>query len=229
MKRALAALLICAALALLALWAWGRREPAGNSNSVAPVAKPEMCRIGSFCATQAPPPVELRPGEAALGPGHRDHSIVQAAIGETGRGTIYPYEPTRRAAPDPVREVESGRLYLARLRAGGEALVIVRDVAAQRRALLIRRGTSFAGYRLSTDFDLSLRRFALLDPATGVGDTFELRQAGREDMFSYVALAPDSPEIRAQWFESKRSTCGDGPLTAPRPEWEQEYRRVCGP
>lgn len=225
MRRPRAILFICAALAPLALWAC---RPAGHGNDQIQSARPDYCDAVRDCIAAASPPVDLRPAEAALRPGHRDFALVQAAIASPGGGTIHLYERTDGGEPPPVRR-GFGRLYLVRLHQGGEALVIVRSVAAQWRALLIRRGVGLSAYRLRTDFNVTLRRFALLDPATGIGDTFELRQPWDNEMFSYTTLAPDSPEIRREWLWSRGTDCVTGPLTATPPEWAEEYRRLCRP
>jgi hypothetical protein len=227
-RRGRAGSFICGALSPLALWACGPSDPAGAGNNQTQAARPDYCDSLELCIASAQPPIDLRPAEAALRPSHRDYALVQAAIASPGGGTIHLYERTDGGEP-PNERRGLGRLYLVRLRQGGEALVIVRSVAERWHALLIRRGAGLSGYRLRTDANLSLWRFALLDPATGVGDTFELRQLWDNEMFSYATLAPGSPEIRTEYLWTRGSSCRVGPLTATPPEWAEEYRRSCGP
>ena len=230
MRRALIALLICAALALIGIWSWLLFPPARDG--AARAARAGMCGIDQYCAHAAQPPIELRLGDSALPRDHRDYPLVLDALGTPGTDRIYPYDRIVGAMPGTQqREFLGGsatnRLYLAKLGSGTEALVIVRDTFTQRHARLLRRGVNLTAYRVWTDAEPSLRRFSLLDPATRRGDTFELRQAPRSEAFTYVSFAPDSPEIHGQWLSGKRSTCGYGPLTAVPPDWQREYSRIC--
>lgn len=232
MRRAFAALLICGFLALLGLWAWIMFSPAMR-DATARAVRPEFCELAELCDHAAPPPVELRLGATPLAPGHRDHPLVREAVAAAA-GRIYPYERifglTTQATGQQgmIGENATNRLYLIQLRSGGEALVVVRDTFTQRHARLLWRGANLAAWRVRTDADLTLGRFALVDPATGAGDTFALRQTSGSEAFTYDVFAPNSAEIHQQWLRSRQSTCGRGPLTAAPPEWERDFQRICG-
>lgn len=232
MKRALAALLIAPAVALLGIWAWLWFAPKLR-DTAAQATRPAYCDMVQLCDHAAPPPVELRPASVALSRGHRDFPLIAGLVGSEGTDHIYPYdrvfgiEPSQSGQQATVGGDAVNRLYLLRLLAGGEALVIVRDTFTQRHALLLRRGPAIAAQRLRTDPGGSFDRFALIDPRTGRGDTFQLDQRSRSEAFSYRVLAADSPAIHQQWLGARQSTCGHGPLTAVPPEWDREYTRTC--
>ena len=174
-------------------------------------SRPAMCEMATLCDVAAPPPVDLH--RLALAPDDRDRRLVARAA---GNGPIEAYAPEApRAAPN--------RLFLV----GGTALVIVRGAPGLRRAFLIRRGAGLAALTVRTDADLALARFALLDRASGSGETLVLEPVPRDGRLGFRVLAPDSPEIREEWLAARRSSCGGGPLTAVPAQWLRDYDAAC--
>ena len=138
---------------------------------------------------------------------------------------LYPYDRVLGALPGMPNQPAANRLYLVRLRAGGEALCHRPRHVHAAACFAHPAWRELAAYRLGTDPDLSLRRFALLDPATGAGDTFELRQTPRSEAFTYVTFGPNFPRFARNGSANRRSTCGGyGPLTAVPREWPRDYR-----
>lgn len=219
-------------LAVAGIWLWLLLERPVRDR-VAAYQRPDYCSVTTLCDVAMAPPIELRVAAAALRGDDRDYRRVLAVAGSAGADRLYPYERVIDPQIDPTDQSllpgasATNRLFLIRARGGDEALVIVRDTFTQRHAQLLRRGTSLARYRVRTDSDASLDRFALLDPATQMGDTFQLRQAPRSEAFTYVVFAPASPEIRAQWLRSRQSSCGGGPLTSVPAEWVRAYEEAC--
>jgi hypothetical protein len=218
-----------AILALIAIWLWLLADPIGDR--VADDRRPAHCDNMTLCDVAMPPPGELRRDPRPLARGEPDHALIARALGVRAAGSIHLYDRVvdfRGIEETSITDRRAtSRLYLVRVAAGREALVMVRDTFTQRRALVIRRGTDLARFRVVTDAATSLNRFALLDPASNMGDTFQLRHTPGSEAFDYGVFAPDSPEIRAQWLESRQSSCGGGPLTAVPEEWRRAYEEEC--
>jgi hypothetical protein len=177
--------------------------------------RPPICEPNEFCDVPRPAPVDLHPAPLA-----RDDPDRRLIAQVAGGGAIEAYSvPGSLQAARP----SGNRLFLVQ----GSALYIVRRLSEGGRAFLIRRGAGLARLIVRTDPELFLDRFALLDPASGRGDTYILRQARGSSSFTYRVLAPDSREIGEEWLASRRSSCGGGPLTAVPEQWVRAYEAVC--
>ena len=220
------------ALALAGIGLWLLLERPAR-DGVAAHRRPDHCDMVTLCDVAMPPPVELRRDRRPLARGEPDVTLIARALEARPAGPVHLYNRVTGTGADRGTETsvidrrESSRLYLVHTAAGREALAIVRDTPTQRHAWVARRGPGLARYRVVTDTVASLDRFALLDPATNMGDTFQLRQTPAGEAFAYVMFVLDSPEIRAQWLGSRQSSCGGGPLRAVPAEWERAFQEMC--